>query len=306
MATFNMSAGMPMASQISTKDSTSWGFFDLDANDANASYFDDSFTYIEQETPTGVTPMTKLILVVFIGLVLVSGGVLGFIRLTGNDEYKQLNEMATMMDDTSSQTASYVEGVEAGAETVVALDKVMSTYQAAISTSDFSNINSVCLNSQLGQTYTNTKNAIVTVYDQNDGFVRIFDKMFKSFSYNIDKVIYNQETDTYYCYVDITAPNSVDIQTFVNTNGYMISKFFNNNDVTSANMINCLDNHVFPSSDIGASTNKICFEATVDSNGQLTLLTDTPLLTVYNNAYTQLLSLTVSVIKNGNVVGAGN
>ena len=296
-----MSAGAAMASQIRTTDSSSWGFFDLDTNDTNASFFDDSFTYIEQEPTRGISTSTKLILFIFVGLVLIAGGVLTVLRLNNNNEYQNLNNIATIYD--TSTTTNYAEGVEASADSVVQLDSIMQNYKSSIHSSTFNTLSNVCLNSQLGQTYTNTKNGIQTIYDQNDGFVRIYDKMFRSFDYEIDKVIYNEDTDTYYCYVNITAPNTMDATSYIQSNSYLITKFFNNNEITSANIINCLDNHVFPSSEITPSVNTICFEATIDNNGNMMLLSDTPLYSLYNNTYTQLLNTTLSFIKNGTVVG---
>ena len=302
MATsFNMTAAY--GNNIRTTNSNAWSFFDVDMNDNNAAYFDDSFTYIEQERPDKFSKSTILLILLFSTILISALIILFVIKRNNNQEYLALNNIANVNESVDT-AASYVEGSNASGDVIVKFDNIMQVYTQAIKDpSSFSTLSTVCLNSQLGTTYINTQNNIQTVYDTNDGFIRIYNKLFKTFNYEVDRVIYNEETGTYFCYVKVNVPTELDVQNYILTNKYLISKFFNNNEITSENIINCLDNRVFPSAGIDVTTSILCLEATEDLNGNLVLTTDTPLYNMYNSAYSQMINTTISIIKNGTVVG---
>lgn len=294
--------GVPMDSMLKTSDSSSWDFFNVESSDINANYFDDSFTYVAPEYVTkGIPKSTKALVGGFVGLIVVAGSVLGYQRITDDKAYEQYNNMATIYDEQAQ--IEYKQGVSASNDKFIQFDNIMSTYYNALhDTANIQNIASVCVNSQITQNYINTRKNIETVYDQNDGFVRIYNNFFNTFKYEVDRVIYDESTNVYYCYVKVTIPTTIDIQAYIQENSYLITKFFNNYEINSANIINCIDNNIFAASTIVPSVSTICLEATEDENGNLMLVSDSPMYNIYNESYTNLLSGVLSIVKNGTVV----
>lgn len=293
---------VPMDSMLKTKDSSSWDFFDVESSDINATYFDDSFTYVAPEYEAKSMPKsTKALVGCFLGLILCAGGFLGYQRVTDDKLYEKYNNIATIYD--TQMQIEYKNGIAASQDKIVQFDTIMNTYFNAFhNTADIQSISNVCMNSQITQNYINTRKSIETVYDQNDGYIRIYDKFFSTFKYEIDRVIYDEESKIYYCYTKVTIPSTLDIQAYIQQNSYLITKFFNNYDINSANIINCIDNNIFASSTIVPSVSTICLEATENENGTLMLLDDSTIYNSYNEAYTQLLTGVLSIVKNGTVV----
>lgn len=289
----------PLDEELNLFEETDWGFMDiLDTQGKNYEYFNDirdtefdkgHFTI----RATDLMSILALVLVIILGVVVVS-------LYTGAFKTQDYNNIAGMQSVMERTNVDKIEGTSVSSEELVAISELLNKYFNCLKAEDdYSALYDYCATtSTFADTYYQATERVVETYDKNDSYARALRK-FASFcgAGKISDVV--QKDGVYYCYVQLTYPNTADVQEYINLYSYNMTKFFGSHDLNDSNVIRFLMDtaEVNP---MNCHTEDYCIRlGKVD--GGFRILNDSFLTDFCANAYSDAISQVVSLLGNSSV-----
>lgn len=185
----------------------------------------------------------------------------------------------------SKGTINYINGTEVSGETLIDLNKVLSSYFNTMqSKSDYSNLSYMCLDkSAFEQSYRDALSKMSSNYDKYDCRARAMTEFGSYLKINkIKKAI--EKDGKYYVYCDITIPSEDDVNEYIHLYSYNLTKNFMNNEVNSQNIARFLL-ETMDSSPVPCTTNVLCFEMVKADDNTMRLTSDAQINSIVNSAY---------------------
>jgi len=276
-----------------TLDDSEWNFMDvLDVQGNNYEYFNDIRDIdFEKKKPIMASDwfaIASLISVIILGSLVV-------ILATGvfrDDGYKDVLAMQSVQQ---SLNQTYVDGEEVGSSELLAISNVLNEYFTVLSAEeDYTPLSAYCMgSSSFADTYYANTAKVVEFYDSNDCYARAL-RRFASFCRcnEVTKVL--KKNDVYYCYFRFSFPSSSDIQSYIHSNSYFLTKYFTGKSITEENIMMCF---LEMSSQGGMSyhTEEYCVKFQ-QRGTDYAMINDSFMVDVCSNAYSEYLKQCSSVL----------
>ena len=273
-----------------------WDFMAvLDNHDTNYEYFNDIRDTDFDKKSSSVTLKSLAPMICVAAFLLVAGFVT--MKAVGvfdsNEDYQSVANTVTVKDSVSLQR---VEGKQADSSELIDISKVLQTYFDVLrSESDYTQLNDYCKNSStFSSTYYTCTDKVVSLYDNNDCYARAL-REFGSFCSvgKVNEVIVKD--NIYYCYVNLNIPSSNDIYEYIYLYSYNMTKFFNMNDLTEANMVKYLL-ETTAENPISCTQTEYCLKFVKTQDGSFKIVDDSSITSICTDAYTNAISQMSSIL----------
>lgn len=268
-------------------DDDSWNFMDvLDVQSTNYEYYNDirDIDFDKRKSGSG----NDLFAIVALIAILVLGAVV-MLQVTGvigkDDGYKEVLAMQSVNQDVNM---SYVDGEEADSSELLEASNMLAAYFQLLATEqELAGLENFCKgSSSFFDTYNSNTEKVVTLYDSSDCYARALSR-FASFCKCTEIVKLLKDNDTYYCYFKFSFPNTSDVQSFVHSNSYYLTKYFQGKELTEENIMRCFL-EMTSSNGIGYHTEEYCVKMLYE-DGNFRLVNDSFMVDICSNAYFEYL-----------------
>lgn len=268
--------------ELGLMDDSDWVFVDvLNTQMKNAEYFNDvrDDDFLKQKS--GVAVVSGLFPVLAMAAVLVMSFLLFLsYRMRDDSDFRVLAGTKSVME---ASEADRVDGEEAGSDMVLQADAALSAYFGGLKSEDYSALYSQCLRtSAFADAYYAATNKVAALYDDSDCYARML-RTLSGFC-STGRILSLIERDgSYYCYVEFTYPNALDVQEYLNLYSYNMTKYFSQHDVTEQEFIRFMVD-ITSSSAMRCHTEEYCI-VMAESGGSLKLVGDAFMLELCDKAY---------------------
>ena len=280
--------------ELNLFDEESWNFlttpiinqvenYEYFADVYDANYFGNK--YVDLIKNTLIYAMSVLLVV--IGL---------YFLLFFNNRVREIDNVYMSVYNEDYNKIEYVDGKEAGNDTIIAASKLLSAYFRTINAGQgYSSLNDYCLNeSTFNGTYSKYVESIKSNYDINDCYARALKMLGTTLhSDKIDRII--EKDGIYYCYVWVSAPTTQNIMEYANLYKYNMLKFFQSHDINEENMLMFLIKNM-KENPIEVSSSEWCIKLKKNDAGYLVLHDDMQITTNCVSTFTHIVNQMSSLI----------
>lgn len=219
--------------------------------------------------------------------VLVLSGLIAYKLATPSQSYLEL--LALENQTQQQQMVSYVDGEPVTDAEVIDISVLTSTYFNILKEErGYPILNDLCIeDSKFYNEYNASVQQMQYSYDMYDCYARLL-KYYGSYC-NLNKI---QEVlkkdDTYYCYLNVTAPSKKDISGYVKLYSYNFTKHFTVVDFNQANLVR----YMYSMEGVGripCTQQIVCITLKMDDKGNILIDDDSAILALCTDSYTETL-----------------
>lgn len=269
-----------------TFDDDTWNFMDvLDVQNSNYEYYND-IRDIEFDKKKPLVASDIFALAALMAIIALSGVIL--ILVTGVFKDDGYSEVLAMKSVQQSNVTTYVSGEEVSSEELLSISSLLSSYfQVLASEQGYDALDAYCTgSSSFADTFNANTAKVVTLYDSSDCYARALSRFAMYCRCDeVTKVI--KDNDTYYCYFNFRYPNTTDIQGYVHSNSYYLTKYFQGKDITEENIMRCFL-EMTGNNGLGYHSEEYCVKL-INLGEDFALINDSFMVDVCSNAYSEYL-----------------
>lgn len=277
-----------------------WNFSKVTVHDTNYQFFDD--TYDLEFRKTNAIDILKVLLVILAVVLVLIYIVILYRKLSYIEDDNSASALANVLTvEQKTLSLDRIKGVESTSETTIEISKTLSRYFTILKTKDsLSSLDALCVSeSHFSSAYNSYVHSMEYAYDTYDCYARILREVASCYSINrVNTVI--EKDGVYYCYVELNAPSSNDINNYVYGYSYNFTKHFNSVDINEANIVRyVLD--LTEISNIPCSTSEYCIEMVKCQDGVYRIKDDSALAIKCIGTYSLIVN-SISKILGGSSI----
>jgi hypothetical protein len=279
--------------EINLFEETNWDFMAVvDNHDTNFEYFDDirdaDFDKRKAVNMRDIIPIACLVAV----LILCS---LTSMKILGVFDKSDYEAVVNIQSVNSVVATTYVDGVEASSEDILAISSVLNKYFNCLKGKDsYDDLYNACLETSIfADTFYSAVDKVNTLYDKNDCYARAIREFGGSCSLSRINKVYIKD-NVYYCYANIVVPTTSDMLEYVYLYSYNFTKEFNKYIPTEAGVVKYLLT-LMKDNQIPCTSTEVCFEFKY-TNGEFKLVDDSYIADTCKDDYTSTVNQIASIL----------